>query len=41
MVVISCWSVDDRSQSRLDVVRELVALWAVHLHRCYRLIRDA
>jgi hypothetical protein len=41
MVVISRWSVGDRSQRRRDVAIELVALWAVHLHRSYRLIRDA
>jgi hypothetical protein len=39
MVVISRWSADDRSQSRLDVALELVTLWAVHIHRSYRLIR--
>jgi hypothetical protein len=41
MVVISRWSVDDRPQSRLDVARELVAVWAVHLHRSYRLVRGS
>jgi hypothetical protein len=39
MVVISRWCVEDRSQSRIDVARELVAVWAVHLHRSYHLIR--
>jgi hypothetical protein len=41
MVVISSWSVDDRPQSRLDVARELIAVWAVHIRRSYRLIRGA
>ncbi len=41
MVVISSWNVGDRPQSRLQVVRELVTVWAVHLHRSYRLIRGA
>ena len=41
MVVISSWSVEDRGQSRLDVALELVRVWAVHLHRSYRLIRGA
>jgi hypothetical protein len=41
MVVISSWSLDDRRQSRLDVARELVLVWVVHLHRSYRLIRGA
>jgi len=41
MVVISHWSVTDRSQSRLGVARELVTLWAVHIHRSYQLIRSA
>jgi hypothetical protein len=41
MVVISRWSIDDRPQSRLDVARELVAVWAVHLHRSYRLVRGS
>ena len=39
MGVISYWSVDDRPESRLDIARELVAVWAVHLYRSYRLIR--
>jgi hypothetical protein len=39
VVVISSWSIGDRPQSRLDVARELVAVWAVHLHRSYRLVR--
>jgi hypothetical protein len=41
LVVISSWSVEDRGQSRLDVALELVRVWAVHLHRSYRLIRGA
>jgi hypothetical protein len=41
MVVISRWNVNDRSQSRMAVAVELATLWAVHLHRSYRLIRDA
>jgi hypothetical protein len=41
MVVISHWSVTDRSQSRLGVALELVTLWAVHIHRSYHLIRSA
>jgi hypothetical protein len=41
MVVISSWSVTDKPQGRLDAARELVAVWAVHLHRSYRLIRGA
>jgi hypothetical protein len=41
MVVISRWSVDDRSQSRVGLAVELVTLWAVHIHRSYRLIRGA
>jgi len=39
MVVISSWSAGDRRQSRLDVARELITVWVVHLHRSYRLIR--
>ncbi|MEU7906484.1 hypothetical protein [Actinoplanes sp. NPDC049118] len=39
MVVISSWSVDDRPQRRLHVARELIMVWAVHLHRSFRLIR--
>jgi hypothetical protein len=39
MVVISSWSASDRPQSRLDVALELVTVWAVHLHRSYRLVR--
>jgi len=39
MGVISYWCVDDRPQSRLDVARELFAVWAVHLYRSYHLIR--
>jgi hypothetical protein len=39
MVVISRWSATDRPQSRLDVARELVTVWAVHIHRSYRLMR--
>jgi hypothetical protein len=39
MVVISSWSVDDRPQTRLDVAFALVTVWAVHIHRSYRLIR--
>jgi hypothetical protein len=39
MVVISSWSVGDRPQSRLTVARELVTVWAVHLHRSYQLLR--
>jgi hypothetical protein len=41
MTVISRWSVGDRPQSRRDVALELVTVWAVHLHRSYRLIRGA
>jgi hypothetical protein len=41
MVVISSWSVGDRPPSRLDVALELVTVWAVHIHRSYRLIRSA
>jgi len=41
MAMISNWSVNDRPQPRLAVVRELVAVWAVHLHRSFRLIRGA
>lgn len=41
MVVISNWTVDDKPQSRLAVARELLAVWAVHLHRSYRLIRGS
>ena len=41
MVVISSWSLGDRPQSRFEVARELVAVWAVHLRRSYRLIRGA
>jgi len=41
MVVISSWSADDRPPTRLAVVRELIAVWAVHLHRSYRIIRGA
>jgi hypothetical protein len=39
MVVISSWRAGDRPQSRAEVARELVTVWAVHLHRSYRLIR--
>jgi hypothetical protein len=39
MVVISRWSVDDRPQSRVEVARELLTVWAVHIRRSYRLIR--
>jgi hypothetical protein len=38
MAVISFWSINDRPESNLDVARELVAVWAVHLYRSYRLI---
>jgi hypothetical protein len=41
MAVISFWRVDDRPQRRLDVALELATVWAVHLHRCYRLVRGA
>jgi hypothetical protein len=41
MVVITSWNVTDRPQSRLQVARELVTVWAVHLHRSYRLIRGS
>ncbi len=41
MTVISSWRIGDKPQSRLAVARELVAVWAVHLHRSYRLIRGA
>jgi hypothetical protein len=41
MVVISSWRLDDRPPSRLDVARELVTVWAVHLYRCARLVRGA
>ena len=41
MVVISRWNVTDKPQGRLDTARELVTVWAVHLHRSYRLIRGA
>jgi hypothetical protein len=41
MVLISCWSVNDKSPSYVDVARELVAVWAVHVYRCYRLIKSA
>jgi hypothetical protein len=41
MVVISRWSITDKPQGRFDAARELVAVWAVHLHRSYRLIRGA
>jgi hypothetical protein len=39
MVVISSWNANDRPQSRLVVARELVAVWAVHLQRSYRIVR--
>jgi hypothetical protein len=41
MMVISSWSADDRPPSRLAVARELVAVWAVHLQRSYRIIRGS
>jgi hypothetical protein len=41
MVVISSWRADDKPPSRLDIARELVAVWVVHIHRSYRLIRGA
>ncbi|HET6532391.1 MAG TPA: hypothetical protein VFH03_17535 [Actinoplanes sp.] len=40
MVVLSAWTEGDPPPGRLDVVRELVTVWAVHLYRSYRLIRD-
>ncbi|HET9518363.1 MAG TPA: hypothetical protein VFO77_11600 [Actinoplanes sp.] len=39
MKVISSWSVSDGPQRRIDVARELITVWAVHLHRSYRLVR--
>jgi len=39
MTVISSWSVHDRPERRLDVALELVTVWAVHIHRSYRLMR--
>ncbi|MGX6607691.1 hypothetical protein ACWKSP_37035 [Micromonosporaceae bacterium Da 78-11] len=39
MVVISSWSINDRPQRRIEVARELVAVWTVHFQRCYRLAR--
>jgi hypothetical protein len=41
MVVISRWSSTDKPPGRLAFTREFVAVWAVHLHRSYRLIRGA
>jgi hypothetical protein len=41
MVVISRWSITDKPPGRLAAARELAAVWAVHLHRSYRLIRGA
>ncbi|MET7427171.1 hypothetical protein [Dactylosporangium sp. NPDC005555] len=41
MVVISSWVPEDRSQGTLDVARELVTVWIVHLRRSFRMIRDA
>jgi hypothetical protein len=41
VVVISRWTVGDRPPSRIDVARELVTVWAVHLRRSYRLIRTS
>jgi hypothetical protein len=41
MVVISSWSSCDRPPSRRDVALELLTVWAVHLHRSYRLVRGA
>jgi hypothetical protein len=41
VTVINSWSVNDRPQSRLDVARELAAVWAEHFRRSYRLIRNA
>ncbi|MFC5007272.1 hypothetical protein ACFPIJ_56875 [Dactylosporangium cerinum] len=41
MVVISSWRPEDRPQGTLDVARELVTVWIVHLQRSYRMIRDA
>jgi hypothetical protein len=38
-MVISSWSAGDPPQSRFDVARELVTVWAVHLRRSYRLVR--
>jgi hypothetical protein len=37
--VINSWTVDDRPPSRIDVARELVAVWAEHERRSYRLIK--
>ena len=41
MVVISRWNSTDKPPGRLAATRELAAVWAVHLHRSYRLIRGA
>jgi hypothetical protein len=41
MMVISTWSADDKPQGRLETAVELVTVWAVHLHRCFRLVRGA
>jgi hypothetical protein len=41
MAVIRSWRVEDKPQGRIDAARELLVLWAVHIHRSYRLIRDA
>ena len=38
-MVISSWHDGDRPQSRLAVVKELGAVWAVHVARSYRLLR--
>jgi hypothetical protein len=41
VTVINSWSVTDQPPSRIDVARELVAVWAEHFRRSYRLIRGA
>ena len=41
MMVIDSWNAGDRPPNRRDVARELLALWAEHLRRSYRLIRGA
>lgn len=39
MTVISSWRPEDPPQGALDVARELVTVWIVHLQRSYRVIR--
>ena len=41
MMVISSWRPEDPPQGTLEVAREFLAVWLVHLQRSYRVIRNA